>query len=132
MSISILADQNMTKLQEISTLWDQDKYCKCIINSLHITLVHAEFFKHDNILYKVVQDGIKSFEALVAFKSTALTILVNSHNYQGHAGTNKNILSIQKRLLLEGYVKDKFIENCQIFKHHNLQKLSYSFIHITP
>ena len=45
--------------------------------------------KHDNILYKLVPDSDKTFEALAVPKSLALTILTNSNNYQGHAGTNK-------------------------------------------
>ena len=38
---------------------------------------------------KLRQDGHKSFEALIGPKSLAPTILINSDNFQGHAGRNK-------------------------------------------
>ena len=41
----------------------------------------------NNTLFKAVQDIDKSLEAFVIPKSLALTILVNSSNLQGKAGT---------------------------------------------
>ena len=58
----------------------------------------------DNALLKRIQDANISFEALVVPMSLALTILVNLHNLQGHAGA-KNILLNQKRLLLKRNVQ---------------------------
>ena len=50
---------------------------------------------------KLIKDGNKSFEALVVHKSVALTVLVISYNYQGHAGTNKIYALIREDLSWE-------------------------------
>ena len=86
----------------------------------------------DNILLKIVQDADKSFETLVIPKSLALTVLVNSHNLWGHAGTNKTYSLIKRDFYWQEMCKgiDKFIQHCHIYKQHNLQKQSYSCIHI--
>ena len=48
-----------------------------------------EFTTKDNILFKIIQDVDKPFQAILIPTFLALTILVNSHNLQGYAGTNK-------------------------------------------
>ena len=47
----------------------------------------------DSRSHKLIQDSDKSFPALAVPKCLALTILVNSHNYQGHVTKTENILS---------------------------------------
>ena len=54
MSIQVLDNQNIIELKHILSLQEQETYCKCIKNSLHMPSVHAKFITHDTILYKVV------------------------------------------------------------------------------
>ena len=72
MAIYILEDRDTTKLEDIKD----------------IPSVHNKFIKHESILYKLKQDHDKSFETLVVPRSLTLIILINSHSYQGLAGTN--------------------------------------------
>ena len=88
------------KAKDIITIQGPDAQWGHIINSLHTHSIPKNFFKHDNILYKLIQDGDKSFEALVFLKSLVLTILEIAHDYQDHAFTN-NVVSNQNTLLLE-------------------------------
>ena len=62
-------------------------YCKHICNSLHLLNVGGKFMTQDNILYKLAQEGDKTFKALIATKSLALTIMINMYNLQGNTGT---------------------------------------------
>ena len=61
------------------------------------------------------------------------TILINLHHLQGHAGTAKSYSLIKREFFLKGMCKDidKFIQNCNTYKQHNLQKQSHSYIHMT-
>ena len=99
MSLNILEDQQTEQLWGISTLQDQDAYCKYIIAFLHILSIWKKFIKHDNILYKLIQACDKAFEALVVPKCPALNILGKSHNYYGNVGTNK-LYSLIKKIIL--------------------------------
>ena len=61
----------------------------------HILQMHSQhttnkFIKKDNTLFKINQEADKFLEVLVIPKHLAVTILVNSHNLQGYAGTNKH------------------------------------------
>ena len=87
---------------------------------------------HENMLYKIIQDGDKSFEALVVSKSLALTTLVNFHNHQGHTGTNKTYSQIKEMSFGRGMYKDidRFIQNSHICKQHNLQQQLCSYMHM--
>ena len=92
-------------------------------------------YKLDNgTLYRQAQDGDKSFEALIVPRSIIPTILINSHHLQVHTGTTKSYNLIKREFFWKGMDKDinKFIQNCNICKQHNLQKQSYSYIHMTP
>ena len=75
-------------------------------------------------LYRLVQDGEKAFEALVVPKTLTLTTLVDSHNHQAHAGTNKIYSLIKTKLFWKGMLKnvDNLIQNYCVCKQHNLQK----------
>ena len=50
----------------------------------------------------MIQDVDKSLEALVVPVSLVLTMLVNSHNLQGHAGTNKTCFLIKRDFFQKG------------------------------
>ena len=82
-------------------------------------------------LYRQTQDGNKSFEALIVPRSLIHTILINSHRdmqEQNHTALSK-VNSFGKVCAKTG----TFIQNCNICKHHNLQKLrNYSYIHMPP
>ena len=95
--INVLENTNIVQSQDIKTLKGQEAYCKCLLKTLYILSVHNKFIIQDNILYTLIQDGDKPFEALVVDTSLALTMQVNSHNYQGHASTNKMYFLIKKR-----------------------------------
>ena len=88
MLIHVLDDQNIADLQDIKTVQRQDAYCRYILNSLHIPSVCDKFLKQENILYILVQDGDKSFEALVIPKflyflaketSSAVETVIQAH-----------------------------------------------------
>ena len=61
----ILEDNKLTELQDISKPKVQDVCCRCIRTLLHIPSACQKLIKHDNILYKLVHNGHKMFEALV-------------------------------------------------------------------
>ena len=101
--------------------------------SLYIPSV-KNIFKLDNgTLYRQIQDGDKSFKALKVPRSLIPTILINLHHLQGHAGTTKSYSLIKMEFFWKSICKDieKFIQNWNISKQHNLQKQSYSYIHMT-
>ena len=62
------------------------------------------------------------------------TPLINSHHLKGHARTTKSYSLIKREFFWKGMCKDidKFIQNCNILKQHNLQNQSYSYTHMTP
>ena len=82
--------------------------------------------------YQLVQDGEKSFEVPVVSKSVALTVLVNFHNFQGHEGTNKMYSVIKRDYFWKGMWKTytNLFQNCHICIQENLEKESYSYIHM--
>ena len=49
-----------------------------------------------------IQDDNKDFRALVVDKTLALTILINSHDYQDNAGTNKTYFLIKRNFFQKG------------------------------
>ena len=61
-------------------------------------------------------------------------LTVDSHHLQGHEGTTKSYSLIKSEFFRKGMHKDidKFIQNCNTCKQNNLQKQSYSYIHMSP
>ena len=59
--IHVLDEQDIMELQEIKALQREDACCRHVLNSSHIPSVHDIFLKQENILYKLIQDGKKSF-----------------------------------------------------------------------
>ena len=71
------------------------------------------FVLDDTTFNRWLQDGDKYFEALIVPKPIALTILGNSHNLQGQAGTIQKHIALSNRFLSKAMFKDidKFIQN---------------------
>ena len=49
---------------DIKTPQKEDANYKCIYQTLHMSLVHSKFTIRDNILFKILKECNKSFEAL--------------------------------------------------------------------
>ena len=112
----------------------KDAYCKYMKNTATHS-ISQKIFKLDNdTLYTQTQNGDKSFKALMVLRSPIPFILMNLHHLQGHMGTIKLYNLIKREFYWKGMHKyiDKFIQDCNICKQHNLQKESYSYIHMTP
>ena len=118
----------------VKRLQKKDPYHKCIQNTLNIPPVKNKFTIKDNILFKVLQDVEKSFEALVVLKSLALMILANSHSLQAHAGTSKTYSLIKRELFWKMKHKDinKIIWKSHISGQPNLPKQTYNYMCIRP
>ena len=119
-----LIDVLDTESHDVKSLQKQDAYYIYIHNTLTIPSVKNKITTKDNTVFKIIQDGDKSFEAYIIPKSLALTILVNSPNLQGHTGTNKTYFLIKRDIFWKEMHKDaeKCIQTCHICRQHDLQK----------
>ena len=125
----------MVKNFDVSYLKNyKDAYCRCILKSLHTCSVQKQFAIDKDTIYRWTQDSDKYFEVSIIPRSLASSILVNSYNLQGHASTIKTFSLIKRDFFWKGMCKDidKFIQNSNACKNHNLWTQSYNYSNIPP